>query len=93
MKITSITYEQKKNLQNYESRTITLTSIVDENESDADAINGIAAMVDYYLNKPERLAEYNKQKGLLTSEDEKVKTYAEKYVARFEEVKAEIEGV
>lgn len=92
MKITSITYEQKKNLQNYESRTVCLSAIVDENETDADAINGIAKMVDYYLNLPERQIEYNKQKALLTSEDEKVKTYAEKYVARFEVVKAEIEG-
>ena len=92
MKITSITYEQKKNLQNYESRTVSLSAIVDENETDADAINGIAKMVDYYLNLPERQIEYNKQKGLLTSEDEKVKTYAEKYVARFDALKAEIEG-
>ena len=93
MKIAQIKYGQKKNLGDYQSRDLEIVGIIDENESDADAINGIAAMVDYYLNKPERLAEYNKQKGLLTSEDEKVKTYAEKYVARFEEVKAEIEGV
>jgi hypothetical protein len=93
MKIAQIKYGQKKNLGDYQSRDLEIVGIVDENESDADAINGIAAMVDYYLNKPERLAEYNKQKGLLASEDEKVKTYAEKYVARFEAVKAEIEGV
>lgn len=92
MKIAQIKYGQKKNLGDYQSRDLEIVGIVEENESDADAINGIAAMVDYYLNKPERLAEYNKQKGLLESEDEKVKTYAERYVARFEAVKAEIEG-
>lgn len=92
MKIAQIKYGQKKNLGDYQSRDLEIVGIVEENESDADAINGIAAMVDYYLNKPERLAEYNKQKALLTSEDEKIKSYAEKYVARFEAVKAEIEG-
>lgn len=92
MKIAQIKYGQKKNLGDYQSRDLEIVGIVEENESDADAINGIAAMVDYYLNKPERQAEYNKQKALLTSEDEKIKSYAEKYVARFEAVKAEIEG-
>lgn len=92
MKIAQIKYGQKKNLGDYQSRDLEIVGIVEENESDADAINGIAAMVDYYLNKPERLAEYNKQKGLLESEDEKVKTCAERYVARFDAVKAEIEG-
>ena len=92
MKIAQIKYGQKKNLGDYQSRDLEIVGIVEENESDADAINGIAAMVVYYLNKPERQAEYNKQKALLTSEDEKIKSYAEKYVARFEAVKAEIEG-
>jgi len=92
MKIAQIKYGQKKNLGDYQSRDLEIVGIVEENESDADAINGIAKMVDYYLNKPERLAEYNKQKALLTSEDEKVKGYAEKFVARFEALQAEIEG-
>jgi hypothetical protein len=92
MKIAQIKYGQKKNLGDYQSRDLEIVGIVEENESDADAINGIAKMVDYYLNKPERLAEYNKQKALLTSEDDKIKSYAEKFVARFEELQAEIEG-
>ncbi len=92
MKIAQIKYGQKKNLGDYQSRDLEIVGIVEENESDADAINGIAKMVDYYLNKPERLAEYNKQKALLTSENDKIKSYAEKFVARFEELQAEIEG-
>lgn len=92
MKIAQIKYGQKKNLGDYQSRDVEIVGIVEENESDADAINGIAKLVDYWLNKPERLAEYNKQKALLTSEDEKVKGYAEKFVSRFEALQAEIEG-
>lgn len=96
MKIAQIKYGQKKNLGDYQSRDLEIVGIVEENESDADAINGIAKMVDWFLNKPEREVEYNKwvkALGMTKCElDEKQINHAQKFVARFEALQAEIEG-
>ena len=88
----TITITERVNLGDYQHRECCLNVTVNETESEMDACLRAVKLASWTVHFPEREAEYNKQKGLLTSEDEKVKTYAEKYVARFEALRAEIEG-
>lgn len=91
-RVTTFTINERKNLGDYQHRECTLNIAVDETESEVAACVRGAKLASWAVNFPERETEYNKQKGLLTSEDEKVKTYAEKYVARFEALQQEVEG-
>ena len=91
MRVTQIELKQVKSLGNYESRALALTGVVDETENDTQAIEKMQKMVEWHLHLPERQIEYDKQKALLNSEDEKVRTYAERYVTKFEEAQAKIQ--
>lgn len=94
MKITNIEFKEVKSLGNYESRALSIGAVLDEGESEADAINHLSAAVRWYVNKPEREIEYKKQSAILADKksDEKALEHAKRYVARFDEAKAEIEG-
>lgn len=85
MKLTSITITERKNLGDYQHREAVLTGLIEESESELDAIDRITKLTSWAVHYPERALEYEKQKGLLNSTDEKVKDFATKYVAKFEE--------
>ena len=95
MKITNIRVTQRLNLGDFQHRELELNGVVDEDESDSAAINRITAKVVWHLHRPERELEYKKQSAILADKksDEKALEHAKRYVARFDEAKAEIEGV
>ena len=93
MKFTQIELKEVKSLGNYESRALTITAVIDEGENEADAVNRLTRSVRWYLNKREAEIEYAKHVKILADEnaDEKAKASAARYIARYDEAKAEIE--
>lgn len=89
-RINTITITERANLGDYQHRECVLNASIDETESEIAACIRAVQLASWTVHYPERLHEYNKQKALLTSEDDKIKAYAEKYVARFEEAEAEV---
>ena len=95
MKIGTIRLMERKNLGDYSHRELEITATVEDNESEADAINKLAKQVRWFLNKRENEIEYNHQKALISGENEPpedVLLKADRIIKRYEAALAEIEG-
>ena len=89
----SIRILERRNLGDYSHREIEITESIEDTASIDDAVHTLNRKIHWHLAKPEREAEYAKQQKLLASDDEKVKSYAERFVERYEAQLKEIEGV
>ncbi len=94
MKLTNIKILERKNLGDYQHRDVELSAVVGEDESDSDAVARVIRLVTWHVHAPERKAEYAKATATLADENanEAAKAKATRYIARYDEAKAEVEG-
>lgn len=95
MKITNIRVTERLSTGDYQHREVELNAIVGEDESGTDAISRLVRLAVWHVNLPDREIAYKKQSAILADKksDEKALERAKRYVTRFDEAKAEIEGV
>lgn len=95
MRFTQMELKETKSLGNYESRTLSLTAVIDEGENEAEAINKLTRTVRWYLNKREAEIEYHRHQKVLADKgsSDAAKASATVYIAKYEAALADIEGV
>lgn len=95
MKVTNIRISQKRSLGNYENIEIMAEAVLEDEESLNDATNKLYNYVDWHAQKTTRDAKAKTNRILVADErtDPAKKAEAEKWLARYEERKAEVEGM
>lgn len=94
MNITEIKYTAHINLGDYAWAELASTATLSDGESESQAMDTLVAKVNWHVNKPSRMLEYNKNKALLTSAQatDEMKAKAQAYIDRFDAAKKEVEG-
>jgi hypothetical protein len=93
MKITELKLSERKNLGDYQHRELTITTVLDDNESESDAVNSLLRKVIWYVNKPEKAKTNAHNKAIVeANQDAEAVAKAKSAIERYEAQLKEIEG-
>ena len=93
MRITELKLSERKNLGDYQHRELTITTVLDDNESESDAVNSLLRKVIWYVNKPEKAKANAHNKAIVeANQDAEAVAKGQSAVERYEAQLKEIEG-